>query len=228
MIVQKYTRLFLTEHRKVESGVIIQEEGQALINVKENGETVVRPSVGASGELFAGIAMTRNAPPTVLQWVGQGVIGDTKAIEVPRLPILGQVLVKIGNTVATLEAAAPAAAGEAQVAGQVISFHADDIGKAYLVQMAYEPSMAEAAQILGNMPIGGISASYQGVTGVITRGEVATTFYDASSDWSTAMQVKLGADGRFTTTGLGAVVPGVTVINAPSSENSALTLRVNI
>lgn len=228
MIVQKHTRLFLTEHRKVESGVIIQEEGQALINVKENGETVVKPSVGASGELFAGIAMTRNAPPTVLQWVGEGVIGATGAIELPRLPILGQVLVKIGKDVASIEAPVPAAAGDVQIGGQIVTFHADDIGKKYLVQMAYEPSMAEAAQILGNMPIGGISASYQGVTGVITRGDVATTFYDASSDWSTALQVKLGPDGRFTTTGLGAVIPGVTVINAPSSENSALTLRVNI
>lgn len=228
MIVQKYTRLFLSEHRKVESGVIIQEEGQAMVNVKENGETVVRPSTGAAGEVFAGISMARNTPPTTLQWVAQGVIPDTGAVELPRTPITGQILVKIGTTAATISAGAPASAAETQLAGDVLTFHADNIGKNYFVQIAYEPGMQEALQLVGSMPIGGLAATYQGVVGVITRGEVATSFYDAASDWSTALKVKLGADGRFTTSGPGDVIPGLTVINAPSSENSALTLRVNV
>lgn len=228
MIVQKYTRLFLSEHRKVESGVIIQEEGQAMVNVKENGETVVRPSTGAAGEFFAGISMARNTPPTTLQWVANGVVPDTGAVELPRTPLTGQILVKVGTTAATISAGAPASAAETQLAGDVITFHADNIGKNYFVQIAYEPGMQEALQLVGSMPIGGLAATYQGIVGVITRGEVATSFYDAASDWSTAIQVKLGADGRFTTSGPGAVVPGLTVINAPSSENTALTLRVNV
>lgn len=228
MIVQKYTRLFLSEHRKVESGVIITEEGQAMVNVKENGETVVRPSTGAANERFAGISMARNTPPTTLQWIGSGTIGDTGAVELPRTPITGQILVKVGTDKATIVAGAPANAGETQLAGDVVTFHADNIGKNYFVQIAYEPAMAEALQLIGSMPIGGLAATYQGVVGIITRGEVATTFYDAASDWASALDVKLGADGRFTTSGPGSVIPGVTVINAPSSENSALTLRVNI
>ncbi|MNQ83400.1 hypothetical protein D3C85_984780 [compost metagenome] len=137
-------------------------------------------------------------------------------------------MVKVGTTKATIVAGAPASDAETQLAGDVVTFHADNIGKSYTVQIAYEPSMAEASQLLGHMPIGGLSATYQGVVGIITRGEVATTFYDASADWASAIDVKLGADGRFTTSGAGSVVPGLTVINAPSSENSALTLRVNV
>lgn len=228
MIAQKYTRLFLSEHRKVESGVIIQEEGQALVNVKEGGETVVKPSTGAAGEQFAGIAMTRNCPPAVLQWVGEGVVGDTGAIELPRTPITGQLLVKIDGAKANIGAGAPAAAGDVQLDGDIVTFHADDKGSKYFVQMAYEPSALEARQIIGDAPIGGISAAYQGQVGVITRGEVATTFYDASADWASALTVKLGADGRFTTGGGGTSLTGVTVMNAPSSDNSALTLRINV
>lgn len=228
MIVQKYTRLFLSEHRKVESGVIIQEEGQAMVNVKENGETVVRPSTGAANERFAGISMARNTPPTTLQWIGEGSIGDTGAVELPRTPVTGQILVKVNGVVQTIVAGTPAAATETQLAGDVVTFHADNIGKNYALQIAYEPLAQEALQLIGSAPIGGLAATYQGVVGVITRGEVATTFYDAASDWASAIDVKLGADGRFTTSGPGSVIPGLTVINAPSSENSALTLRVNI
>lgn len=228
MIAQKYTRLFLSEHRKVETGVKIEEEGQALVYVKEGQETVVKPSTGAAGEVFAGIAMTRNCPPAVLQWVGEGVIGNTGAIELPRTPITGQLLVKVAGAKADIGAGAPAAAGDVQLDGDIVTFHADDVGAKYFVQMAYEPSALEARQIIGDAPIGGISAAYQGVVGVITRGEVATTFYDAASDWGSALSVKLGADGKFTTGGQGTSLTNVTVLSAPSSENSALVLRVNV
>lgn len=228
MINQKYTRLFLSEHRKLETGTIVLDEGQAMVNVKEGNETVVRPSTGAQGELFAGISMTRNSPPTTLQWIGEGVVPATGAIEVPRLPLTGQILVKQGNEKLTVVAGAPASDAEVQLVGQVLTFHADSIGGAYKLQLAYEPSMQEARQYLGDMPIGGISASYQGVIGVITRGDVATTWYDAASDFGVALQVRLGADGRFTTSGQGTVVPGVTVLTAPSADNSSLVLRVSV
>lgn len=228
MLVQKYTRLFLTEHRKVETGSIIREEGVALVNVVEGNETVVKPSTGASNEVFAGIAMTRNSPPEILPWVGEGVVPASGAIELPRLPLAGQVLVKVEGTKVTVGAGAPADATAVQLAGQVVTFHADHVGASYSIQMAYEPTLSEARQILGDAPIGGISASYQGVTGVITRGEVATTFFDASADFAGQITPRLGPDGRFTIGGTGTLLTNVQIISAPSAENAALVLRVNV
>lgn len=226
MLLQKYTRLFLTEHRKVETGIRLTEEGQALVNVKEGNETVVRPSTGAAGEIFAGVSLTRNTPPGTLPWVGEGKVPASLSIELPRLPMAGQILVRLGSDVAEVVAGAPTA-GQVQLVGQVLTFHADDEGDVYTVQMQYEPTLTEARQIVGDHPIGGISAAHQGVVGVVTRGELATTFFDASADFSSALRVKLGPDGRFTTTGTGTELTNVTVISAPSSDNSALVLRVN-
>lgn len=228
MLVQKYTRLFLTEHRKVESGTIIREEGVALVNVVEGNETVVKPSTGASNEVFAGIAMTRNSPPEILPWVGEGVVPATGAIELPRLPISGQILVKVEGTKVTVGAGAPADATAVQLSGQVVTFHEDHKGATYSVQIAYEPTLTEARQILGDAPIGGISASFQGVTGVITRGEVATSFFDASVDFAGQITPSLGPDGRFTIGGSGTKLTNVQIISAPTAENAALVLRVNV
>lgn len=228
MLVQKYTRLFLTEHRKVESAAIIRDEGVALVNVVEGQETVVRPSTGAAGELFAGISLTRNSPPSVLPWVGEGKVPASLAVELPRLPLAGQILVKVGGAVVDVVGAAAADATEVQLVGQVLTFFAGTDGDTYTIQMAYEPTLTEARQIIGDAPIGGISASYQGVTGVVTRGEVATTHYDASADFAGQMQPRLGPDGRFTIGGPGALLTNVTIISAPSAENSALVLRLNV
>lgn len=229
MINQKYTRLFLTEHRKVETAALLLDEGQALVNVKEGQETVVRPSTGANGEIFAGISLMRNSPPTVLNWVGEGVIPSSGSIELPRTPRNGQILIKVGGEVRTIVAGAPAE-DQAQLTGPTITFFADDVaaGSAYTVQMAYDASLQEARQLLGDQPIGGLAALSQDVVGVITRGEVGTSFYDASADFAGAIQVRLGADGKFTTNGQGTLLPNVTVITAPSAENSALVLRVNV
>lgn len=228
MLIQKYTRQFMNEHRKVESGALIAEEGQALVNVKEGLETVVRPSTGASGEVFAGVSMTRNSPPTILPWIAEAVVPSSLSVELPRLPVSGQILVKLGTAKATLVAGAPAAEGEVQLIGQRLNFFAGSENTPYFIQMAYEPTQAEAAQLLGNMPIGGISAQVQGVVGVITRGDIATTFYDASADFQGALKVNLGADGKFTVGGSGTKVAEATVITAPSAENTALVLRLNV
>lgn len=227
MLVQKYTRLFLTEHRPVEQGIALTEEGIALVAVKQGNDTVVRPSTGAADEIFAGFSLTRNSPPKTIPWVGEGRVPTTGSIELPRLPMAGQILIKVGGVVRDVVAAAPAA-GEAYLNARVVTFHADDVGAEYTIQMQYEPTVSEARTILGDAPIGGISAAAQDVTGVVTRGDVATTNYDASVDWSGVITPRLGADGTLTVGGQGTVLTNVQVISAPSAENSALVVRVNV
>jgi hypothetical protein len=224
MIDQKYTRVFETEHRPVESAALIGDEGMALVFVKEGDATKVRPSTGAAGEKFAGVSLSRNVPPTFLPFVFEGIVPDDVSIELPRIPMAGQILVKIGGVVKGVIAAA-AAATTVQLLGDVINFLAADAGKTLFIQFMYEPTVSEARTIKGDMPIGGLSSTAQEVIGMLVRGDVAVSHFDAASDFSAALTVKLGADGIFTTTGSGITVPNCTVINAPSAGNNSLVLN---
>lgn len=228
MLVQKYTRYFLTEHRPVEEGLRLTEEGLALVYAKQGTETVVRPSTGAEGEVFAGFSLARNSPPTTLPWVGQGVVPASGQIELPRLPLATQILIKVQGEVRTVKAAAPENASEVLVAARVITFHADDVGSEYYIQMQYEPTVSEARTLIGDAPIGGVPSGAQDQIGVITRGDVATTLYDASADFSTVFNPSLGPDGILTVGGSGTVLTNVQVVSTPSADNTALVVRVNV
>lgn len=228
MISQKYSRFVLTEHRKVMSGVDIAEEGKALVYDKEGLDTVVRPSTGAEGEIFAGISLTRNSPPATLPWVGENNVPASLTMQLPRTPLSSQIMVKLNGIKAKLVASTPAAAGEVQLVKDVLTFHVDDEKKAYFVQMQYTPSVQEAAQVLGAFPIGGLAAQAQGVVGVTNKGDIATSFFDPSADFQTALKVRLGADGRFTTGGQGTELDNVVIVTAPSADNATLVLRLNV
>lgn len=233
MLVQKYSRIFNTEHRAVEPGVVIEEEGVALVFTKDSaGNTVVRPSTGASGEIFAGFSQTRNAPPRFLpRVISEVVVPQSGVVDLARIPVVGQILVKIGGDVATISANAPAAQGEVQLSGQKLFFFKSkpaegsnpavegDEGQELYVQFLYEPTVSEARTILGDGPIGGLPSSAQESIGVITRAEqIGTTYYDASKDWTGVYNPKLGADGRLTTDGNGTTLTNVIVMGAPIGD----------
>lgn len=227
MIEQKYTRIFHTEHRPVETGVVIPDEGVSLVYVKEAERTVVRPSTGAAGEIFAGLSMSRNAPPAFIPFVLEDAVNGA-SIELPRTPMASQILVRIGGAKMTINAsdAAPTANTSVSLDDNVLRFHADHDGEDLFIQMMYEPTVVEARQYNGDVPVGGLSSSARGIIGVVTRGDVATTYFDASADWSGAMKAKMGPDGLLTTAGSGAEARGVTVISAPTAANPLLVVNL--
>lgn len=225
MIEQKYTRVFHTEHRPVETGAMFEDEGMAAVFVKEGVQTVVRPSTGAAGEIFAGISLARNIAPLFVPYVFEGVLKGT-SMQLPRLPMAGQILVKINGTKLAIKASAPASASEVQLDADTLNFHADADGADLFVQMMYEPTVTEARQFKGDVAIGGLPSTAQGVIGLITLGDVATTYFDASADWSSAMQAQLGPNGIFTVGGPGAVAG--TIVSAPSAANPKLVLKVTL
>lgn len=51
-----------TDFGALAAGVQIQEEGQVMVYVKEDGKTVLQPSAGVKGETFAGFALSRAIP----------------------------------------------------------------------------------------------------------------------------------------------------------------------
>lgn len=228
MLVQRYTRLQLTEHRPVEKGLNITQEGIALVAVKQGNDTVVRPSTGAANEVFAGFSMSRNSPPATFPYVAESAVPGSLNIQLNRVPMSGQILIKVAGVALTVVASAPADATEVRLEGDIITFHADHEGKTYRIQMQYEPSVSEARTIIGDGPIGGIASGPMDVIGVITRGDAATTMYDASADFSTVINPTLGADGLLTAGGAGTLLTGVQIISVPTSENVALVVRVNV
>lgn len=230
MNVQKLTRLFRTEHLPVQSGVIIEEEGTALVFVSENGTTCVRPSTGAAGEQFAGFSMSRNSPPSYIPHAFNSSVPESLVVELPRTPLTGQILVKVGGVKLEVVAGVPADATEVQLAGNDLVFFAGSTKKALYVQFIYEPTLAEARTILGDMPIGGLASSYQGIIGVALHGQVGTTMYDASADWTGVINPNLGVDGRLTVGGSGPKLSNVTVLATPSTDAGsfgALQVRVS-
>jgi hypothetical protein len=232
MIVDKYTRAFNTEFRDVEPGLDLREDGQALVFSKVNGRTYVRPSQGVVGEIFAGISVNRNTPPSFLpKIVADTIVPESGVVDLGRLPLNGQMLVKVGGETLEISAAAPVE-GKVQSVGTKLYFFTGtpavdggaaavpgDTGKELFVQMMYEPTVSEAKTIRGDAPIGGLSSSELGRIAVLTRAEqVATTFYDAAADWSTALRPKLGVDGKFTTSGPGETVNTVLVLQTPVQD----------
>lgn len=231
MNVQKLTRLFRTEHQPVQAGVIIEEEGTALVYVSENGLTVVRPSTGAADEVFAGFSLSRNSPPSYLPHAFQSSVPESLVIELPRTPLTGQILVKVAGVKLEIVAGAPVAADEVQLAGRDLVFFAGQSKKSLFVQFVYEPTMAEARTILGDMPIGGLASSAQGIIGIALHGEIGTTMYDASADWTGVINPNLGVDGRLTVGGTGTKLTNVTVMAQPSTDVGsfgALKVRVSV
>nr|DAF93684.1 MAG TPA: hypothetical protein [Myoviridae sp. ctshb19] len=229
MIVDKYTRTFNTEFRDVEPGLDLREDGQALVYSKVAGRTYVRPSQGVVGEIFAGISVNRNTPPAFLPKIVSGVVvPESGVVDLGRLPLSGQILVKVDGDVLEVSAAAPVE-GKVQSVGTKLYFFtgddtatpavAGDQGKELFVQFMYEPTVSEAKTIRGDAPIGGLSSSELERIAVLTRAEsVATTFYDAAADWSSVVRPKLGVDGKFTTTGNGETVNTVIVLQTPVED----------
>lgn len=228
MIDQKSTRVFDTKFAPVETGFVFEDEGMAAVYVREGDKTVVKASTGVSGEVFAGITQSRNIPPKFAPAVIEGVIPAGGVIELPRIPVVGQILVKIAGAAKTVGAGAPADATAVQLTGANINTFTGEAGKAYVIQFHYEPTVAEARTFVGDAPVGGLSSSAQGVIGLYKRGEIATSYFDASVDWSGAITVKLGADGMFTTTGSGTELTNAVVAKAPSAGSPVLVLDLSL
>lgn len=226
MLQMRNTRLFKSHFEALASGSSIQEEGVALTYVKENGETKVE--IGVAGNKFAGVALARNMPPATLPMVETGAIPASGTGTLTRAPNAGQLLVKIDGVVAVLSTDGTPAAGEAEVNGDSYLFNVADAGKIATFQYQYTPSVMEARMVIGDTPYGGLAANALSTIACVKQGEVATSFFDASADWSNALFCKVAANGVFTPATQSAGLQNVTVKNSPNAGNPFLVLELNI
>lgn len=228
MLQLRETRIVKSKHENVMSGVIIPEEGMALVYAKDNGETKVTLSSGAEGEIFAGVSFSRNTAPASLPHVQESFVPASRTVELVRTPIAGQLNVKVAGEQKTVVSTAPASAAEVQLVGRNLSFYAGEENKGYVAQFLYTPTVAEARTIIGDGPHGGLSSTAQSVIGLVKDAYIATNHFDASADWSDAMFVKLAAGGTFTVGTDEDHVANVIVRNGPNASNPFLVLSINV
>lgn len=227
MLQLRETRIVRSHHEPVLSSAVVAEEGIPLVYEKEDGETKVKPSTGAAGETFAGVSLSRNSPPSVLPNVEEFVIPAGLTVSLARVPVTGQLLVKVGGTQVTVVAGAPADAGEVKVAGKDLTFFAGEAGKTLSVQYLYSPTVTEARSVIGDAPIGGLPSTAMGIIGTLKDATFGTNMFDASVDWTDALYVKLAA-GKFTVGTAGDHVPNVVVKNSPNAGNPFLVVSINV
>lgn len=235
MINLQATRILKTGFAPLAAGVHIEDEGQALVSIKEDGERRVRPSTGAADEIFAGFQYSRAVPPHLVPKVEEFKIAKLDGSAVAtfssvRTPVAGKLLVRIGNVVVTdigSDAEAPDAAGKVNRVKDVFYFNDADLGKFAEVQYHYEPTVTEAQQITGDAPHGGHPGNAQRQASYLLVGEIATSHFDSSVDWSNVLQPRLGPNGLLTTGGTGTLLTNVTVLNSPSSQDEFLRLEVH-
>lgn len=230
MLQLRNTRIFKTLFENLATGVAIQEEGVALAFVKEAGETKVQPSTGAAGERFAGIAIARNMPPATLPLVEEGVVDASGTGSLTRAPLAGQALIKVGGVAFTIvnDPAAVPGAGEIVLVGAGYKVEAINAGKAISAQYLYAPSVQEARTVIGDAPYGGLAANALGTIATLKQAEVATSFFDASADWTEATYAKLVGGGKFAPADAATGIPGVIVKNSPNVGTPFLILEINV
>lgn len=230
MLQLRDTRIIHTKHTKVATGIIIAEEGVALVGSNEDGELVCSPSAGGDTGPFLGLSYERFAPPASVPSVKSYVIPSDLTIVLPRTPQAGQLGVLVNGTAVEVVAGAPADATEVKAAGDTLTFFAGEAGKTAKVTFIYTPTLEEARTLVGDGPFAGLSSSTTGIIGRFTQGRVGTSLFDAGADWTGALFVKLAAGGRFTPCAANdaARLTNVVLVNSPTGDSPFVVLDINV
>jgi len=221
------TRIHRSVERPVLSGQDIASEGLALIGDTVSGVFGVQASGGASGERFMGVSLVHTLSQTSLAFVDEASVPASApyTIQLTNTPSGGTLRV-VGATTGVIAAGNPATTtGEYSVSGDTLTFHVDQAGEAMTIQYRYAPTVQQLQYLQGEAYPAASAFSVTGTAGVIEVGDVYTSEYDTTLDWSANPDVTLGANGLFTTGG-NVTLSNVIVIQVPSADDPFLGLRL--
>jgi hypothetical protein len=215
--------------KPVAAGATVTAEGQALVAVAGGG---VKPATGAAGEIFAGIAMAQQITPLALPKVERLIVAADNTVTLAGTPLASTLRVVRTDTGAALVAGTPGTnATDYSISGTVVTVNSALVGKTVEVAYRFAPTTLQVKAIQGDIPPGGAAALLLNSVGVVIKGDVVTTEFDTTADWSTvsaSTPIKLAANGLFTIGGSGATVAGAYVTQLPSAESPFLGIHINV
>lgn len=231
MLLLNQTRIHASTERKLSAGAVLKSEGAALVATYEDNELRVKPSEGKADEVFVGVAISAIASVTVAPKVEELVINkDNATVELARLPITDKdIAVKVDGT--SIEVTTTVDATHAKLEKLKLTFDDSLKGKTAVITYRFSPNAEELYVVQGEQRPGVHVATALGQTGVITAGEVLTSEFDVAADWTPKangqIEVRLGANGLFTTKGTGTKLNAV-VTRLPVAGSPYLGLQFHV
>jgi hypothetical protein len=204
----------------VAPGAVITAEGQALVRAPGAPASGVTPSMAANDEeIFAGFAIAGvSAAPMPLSYaskVEEFIVPASGVVALAFTPVAGQLFAF--NVTTGLAIASPTIVGKT-ITGLTA-------GNTVRVTYHYALSAVQARTLQGDVQPGGYAGSYVGQVGLIKRGVIFTSEFNASVNWAAATGITLAANGKISDqTGTGAIINGY-VVAVPSQETPFLGIE---
>lgn len=223
MIYFPQTKGYVSQEFAVAPAATITAEGQALVNSLVGGIFGVKPSTGASGESFVGLAVSQQITIGSVSRVEEYVVPVSNVVTLSRTPSSGTVSVYDK----TAGAVVPASGGGAwSLTGTTLTLTSTQTGHEIAVYFKYVASANEARLLQGDVYPGGAAGNVVGQVGVIKNGTIFTSEFDTTVDWNqTNPAVTLGANGQLTIGGSGTVVQ-CSIVSVPSATSPFLGVNL--
>jgi len=211
----------------VAPGAVILAESQALVVASGGMSAGVMPATGTASDIFVGFAFAGTSalpfPEAYTNKVETFVVPTGGMITLSQTPVSGQVFV-LDTTTGTQNTSFTVSG--ANVSGLTA-------GDTVNVTYKYAMTVIQERALYGDVQPGGYSGAYVGQIGLITRGDVWVTEFNAAANWAGvtntgATQICLAANGQLTvgTPGTtGNAVPNCIVTGIPTQTIPYLGLR---
>jgi len=214
--------------KPVATGYACDTEGAALVSVLEDGVEKVKPSAGESGEKFVGFCMVRSAAIEYVPVVEEAVVPSSDPYTVQ---LKHNNLVENEIRVYSIDDGSDLTKDSdytVDFTNGIVTFQSSAAGKNVRIFYRYSPTVAEVKATYFEEATGTNAGAVWGRTAVIIPPcEIYTTEYDVTVDWSNASEIRLGPNGRLTTSGSGTVIPGARVIAVPSVDSPYLGIAIS-
>jgi hypothetical protein len=226
MLYFPLTRANVSGEFAVDPSNLVTSEGQALVSQLVNGVVAVKPSTGAANtEQFMGIAVSQQMTITSMTKVEDIVQPSSNTVTLDFTPSSGTLSVYDQTAGAVIASGA----GGWTLSGNVVTLQAGTAGHSLTFYYRYAPTSLQSEQIQGDIYPGGPAGNVVNQVGIMRNGVVYTSEYDTTVNWNVALPVvSLGANGRFTIGGSGAVLNGARVIAVPTSTSAFLGLLLTL
>ncbi len=216
------TRGAVSGEVSVAPGAVVSAEGQALVSEVLNGIAGAKPSTGAAGEVFIGVAVSQQMSLLSVAKVDEAIQPASNTVTLSRTPSAGTLA--IYDTDAN---AAIAVGGAITLVGKVVTLAAASVGHKLKFTYKFVPTVTEARQLQGDVYPGGPAGAVVNQVGYINAGPVYTDQFDTTANWNAANPVvTLGANGQFTIGGPGTKV-NCSIQAIPSVTNPFLGLLLS-